>query len=179
MTRRQFYVALTVMAVSGMIGGALATWLLPGRAVYAQQDGVEVDIDDFEINGDPIQPAQVVRAQRFVLVDRAGEERASLGLIDGDPGLALADDAGNTRTALGVIDDMPKLGLFDDDSEAGARLFLLDGEPWLELADAAGRPRVVLGSTATEHTRTGAATRYPISTITLYDETGHVRWQAP
>ena len=37
LNRRQFYVALAVLAVSGLLGGALATWLMPGRAAWAQE----------------------------------------------------------------------------------------------------------------------------------------------
>lgn len=69
----------------------------------------------------------------------------------------LVDEAGKEREVLSMFRDDPELALFDD----------------------AGEARLVLDSTATEDTRTGAATRHPISTITLYDETGGVRRQAP
>ena len=45
MTRRQFYVALVVLGVSGLVGGLLSSWLLPGRAAWAQEAGVPVVLD--------------------------------------------------------------------------------------------------------------------------------------
>lgn len=57
----------------------------------------------------------VVRARRFVLVDAAGEVRASLAVRpDGAPGLILLDAAGKPRVVLAVRSDgAPHLTLFD------------------------------------------------------------------
>ena len=40
MTRRQFYVALVVLFVGGLVGGLLSSWLLPGGVAWAQGEGV-------------------------------------------------------------------------------------------------------------------------------------------
>jgi hypothetical protein len=88
MTRRQFTVALMVLAVSGMAGGALATWLLPGQAVYAQAGG--------GAQGE-------VRAKRFVLVNAAGKPRAALTMENAQPLLAMSDQNGARRVELGTV----------------------------------------------------------------------------
>ena len=129
--------------------------------------------------------------------DAAGEPRTWLSTEGGDPRLVLSDGSDRARMILGreavmLIDTAgnPRAGLFlPEGGEPWLRLsgatgdpqmsLSLVGEPKLWISDAAGQPRVILGSTETEDTRTGATIRHPISTITLFDETGRVRWQAP
>ncbi len=138
-------------------------------------------------------------------VDSAGRPRAALRLLGGpgvagEPGLVFLDTAGRRRAVLRLCfgGNEPELQFYD--AEAGlpcatlsardglwlaegavvrAQLGIEEGELGLWLRDAAGQDRVVWGSTETENTRTGATTRFPISTITLFDETGRVSWQAP
>ncbi len=76
-----------MLVVSGLLGGALSNWLLPGRTAWAQGEGA----------------AKELRAERFVLVDAAGEERAALRIMEGEPGLALGDEAGQTRMSLAQL----------------------------------------------------------------------------
>ncbi len=78
MSSRQFKWALLVLAVSGLVGGALSSWLLPGRAAFAREEAL-----------------QVVTARAFRLVDEADQQRAVLDLRDnGQPNLAFFDAAG-------------------------------------------------------------------------------------
>jgi hypothetical protein len=57
----------------------------------------------------------VVTAKKFVLVNEAGETRATLGVnADGDCGLTLCDAAGKTRASLVITSDgTPGLIMFD------------------------------------------------------------------
>jgi hypothetical protein len=63
MSRRQYIVALAVLFVGGLLGGALSRWLLPGRVAWAQ--GGEAT-------------HEVVVARQFRLAGVADETRASL-----------------------------------------------------------------------------------------------------
>jgi hypothetical protein len=93
-------------------------------------------------------PAQTVEAERFVLRDRQGNQRALLETRpDGAPRLALRDKDGKDRVELLVAaDGAPILNFLD---RGGAiRLGLLvaaDGEPDLNFADHEGDIRLNLG----------------------------------
>jgi hypothetical protein len=247
MTKRQFFVALVVLFVGGVIGGAFNAWLMPGGPAWAQGSAATV---------------KEVRAERFALVDASGRGRASLEIVEGgDSALRLFDESGKSRMILRMEHGQPQIGLMDEAGVRRAELSLgtvpmSDGRPSLWFTDAAGnsraslrqealvisdvereprtilneealvlfdaagnvraavsnkgepslmffdetsprvnlgfsegepkmvlldanRQRVVLGSTTTESTITGAETTFPISTMTLFGETGHVQWQAP
>ena len=70
-------------------------------------------------------PPGEVRAQRLVLVDHAGKERAGLALVSPhQPGLTLSDDDGRPRLTLSLTQH---------------------GEPLLSFADASGTHRILLG----------------------------------
>lgn len=77
MTRRQYATIILVAAASGLLGGALAGWLLTGEPALAQQ-------------------RNRVKAEEFLLIDRTGRTRAGLGLdANGELGFVLTDKAGN------------------------------------------------------------------------------------
>jgi hypothetical protein len=124
MSKRQFYVALIVLAVSGLMGGVLSTWLLPGRAAYAQEQAA----------------AQEIRAEKFVLVDAAGKTRAMLYLLDGRPGLVFYDEAGKPRAILEILDGEPVLQFASAAGKPRAAL----GAQGLTLYDAVGMPRAAV-----------------------------------
>jgi hypothetical protein len=66
-----------------------------------------------------------LRAQRFVLVDKARRARAEFAVVsDNQPGLVLSDNAGRPRLTLSLTQY---------------------GEPTLSFADAGGTRRIVLG----------------------------------
>ncbi len=82
----------------------------------------------------PVQ--EVVKAQRFELVDAEGKARAVLALKDGDPGLVLLDKDGRPRAWLdgGNSVSGPGLRLYDGTSFfARSELTLRGGEPFLLL----------------------------------------------
>ena len=53
----------------------------------------------------------VIRAERFEIVDHAGRVRGVLGVVKGGPVLELLDDNGNPSARLGVVKDRPVLAL--------------------------------------------------------------------
>ena len=115
---------------------------------------------------------EVIRAQRFELVDAEGRVRIEMsiaglsgqapgirlldekgtgraGLVlfrDGRPGLALSDEKGAVRAGLGLLrDGRPIMTLSDEKGEARAALSLLsDGSPILWLRDEKGKLRATL-----------------------------------
>jgi hypothetical protein len=105
---------------------------------------------------DEDQPATVVRATRFEVVDGQGRTRAVLGrLADEEPegppapfGLALLDEQGRARVWCGLVAEGPVL-LLDQDGNAVVQLGVDDATPdalhvgaYLHLADRRGTPRV-------------------------------------
>lgn len=130
MSRRQYIGALLVLAASGLLGGVLSMWLLPGQAAWAQEQAAV---------------AKELRAEKFVLVDEAGRDRATLALMDDGPVLRFYDVDGKVRTVFGLMDsELPALGLFDAGGEVRAALSVLDDGPALDLTDATGKVRANL-----------------------------------
>ena len=76
MSKGQYRVALAVLAVAGLLGGMLGSWILPRPAAWAQE-GTEAA---------PV--VEEVRARRFVVVDEEERERAVLGEFE-DGGVRL------------------------------------------------------------------------------------------
>lgn len=150
MTRRQFHMALAVLAVSGLGGGFVSSLVVPGRAAWAQEG------------------AKQVRAEAFILVDADGKPRASLLFTPtGEPSLGLTDAAGITRAVLSLTRDQPSLTLTDAAGKPRAGLSIGgDGGPSLAFYDAVGDPQVglsVMGGTPN---------------LVFIDE-GRVQWRAP
>jgi hypothetical protein len=114
--------------------------------------------------------SEVVRAQKFELVDARGEARASLGVdsdgpafeltddggrprarlfVDADGvGLMLLDEKGAMRAGLGVGPEGPALGLLDGKETARASIGVESDGPAVTLWDADRTPRVALASTS-------------------------------
>ena len=89
----------------------------------------------------PTVPVQeVVRAQRFELVDTAGEVYARLGFEKGQVQFNLYDKQGQDRASFVLFaDGMPGLVLFDDKGEQRLSLSASSDASTLEMMDAAGR----------------------------------------
>ena|SRR5437867_10102845 len=102
-----------------------------------------------------------VRAQQFVLVDRTGQDRASL----------VADSAGSVF-----------LVLFDANGKTRADLSVGNYGPSLTFYDPSGQARMVLGSTmmvGSHVTENGRVETTPASSLVLLDRTGRLLWRAP
>src|SRR5664280_1991348 len=87
-----------------------------------------------------------IEAEEFVLVDKAGHERACLGLVDGEPGLALWGSDGQTRARLSLdADGTPSLVLTDALNIPRAILVTdAEGSPLFMLCDAYSHAGVTL-----------------------------------
>jgi hypothetical protein len=96
MTQRQYAMVVLVAAASGLLGGALAGWLLSGEPALAQQ-------------------RNRLRAEEFLLIDRSGRTRAGMGLdANGELGFVLTDKVGN-RSLYISPDESQVLRLKDKD----------------------------------------------------------------
>lgn len=155
MTRRQFFVALVVLFVGGVIGGAFNTWLMPGGPAWAQGNLPRAEDVPPADPGLAVVPKEV-RAERFVLVDEAGRERAELAMVDEQPMLRLLDEAGVARAQFGFGDVgaegvhffEPELSLLDADGQKRAVVNLVAGHPQLMLLDEMGNILVNLAAMA-------------------------------
>jgi hypothetical protein len=98
MTRREYATIVVVAAASGLLGGAMAGWLLTSEPALAQQ-------------------RNRVKAEEFLLLDRSGKTRAGLGLdANGEVGFVLTDKAGN-RSLYISPDERQALRLRDKDGQ--------------------------------------------------------------
>jgi hypothetical protein len=97
----------------------------------------------------------VVRGQRFELIDAEGRVCASLTVVDGGPGLLLYDQDGRVRSRLCV------------DANEG---------PSLQLLDAEGRERAILGSArlVNQGGFCGTGMVQPVSSLALLNERGEL-----
>ena len=92
MVRSQTGVLITVSVFSGLLGGIVATCLVGGGLVTAQELAGEV-------------PA-VVSAKEFRLIDQQGHTRALLSFsVDGQPILTMRDEFEIARVRVGIARD--------------------------------------------------------------------------
>src|SRR5712692_3127384 len=188
MSKKQYGLVLVVAMVAGLVGGVVSSWFLGGTPVFALKAP---------------QPAKILQAERFQVVDRNGNIRAELGMMldgtvsllladrtgkssihlfvlpNGDSSLALHDQAEKVRAILALADGEPGLSLFDKDDKIRTTLSLNNGDPALELFDKNRIPRAVLGSTDLDVTRTGSTEKRAVSSLVLSDKDRKVLWAAP
>jgi hypothetical protein len=92
MVRSQTGVLITVSVFSGLLGGIVATCLVGGGLVTAQEPAGEV-------------PA-AVSAKEFRLIDQQGHTRASLSFnAEGQPHLQMRDEFDTARVRVGISRD--------------------------------------------------------------------------
>lgn len=91
-------------------------------------------------------PDEQVTSKRFVLADGAGNTRAALQLVAGEPHLTFYDVAAKARLDLSTSDQgATRVALQDAGGRARAALTVApDGVPAVTLQDEQGRPRVTL-----------------------------------
>ena len=148
--------------------------LLAGLDDSGKSDTVELADLESALAGKatgPVSGAEVVRAQRFELVNAEGEVLAVLGLgAAGRPGLTLWDEKGEGRAALSLgPGGRPAIMLYDEKGELRAVLGLVrDGGPAIELFDEKGETRATLALLADG-----------TPALSLSDEKGEVIWGAP
>lgn len=104
-----------------------------------------------------------VSASEYVLVDSAGDRRASLGLRENGPALVLRANDG-PQLALEAGESGSGIYLQDAGGATRIQLSLRDGQPAVSLLDDSGRPRWI-----------GAVTDRGNGVVRWMDSTGAVR----
>ena len=150
MTRKHFALILLLALFGGVLGGAVMTRLLMVRPAFAQTAA---------------EPLQVVRAQRFEVVDQDGKRRGRFdSLPNGAVRLVFYDNDGKVRTGLLVATNgAPGLQFWDQNNKP-VSVF----SDSVTLLDPDGQPRARMSVSA-----------HGNPAITLYDEEGKVAWSAP
>ncbi len=140
---------------------------------------------------------EIVRAQRFQLVDDRGGVRAELAMSEGQPGMTLYDAEGRIRADISLgSDGAPRLGLGWDNGKPCVLLSLdevaLGHRALLSLLDRRGRTRVALSVDPEDSPKVllydgNGAVRTALTLhsadgspgLDLCDEEGRVVWAAP
>jgi len=121
---------------------------------------------------------RTVEAERFVLKDHMGRERATLEQTNGAAWLTLADPSGKGSATLQVSEGEAKLYLGNKQDVHMAELRVVKGEPWLDLIDGSGF-RTIVGSTDLVTTRTGESHKTSAASLLMLNPHGNVIWRAP
>lgn len=149
MNRRELWLIVGVSVTSSLatLGLFLVFWV--GQMAFVQ--------------GKPT-PQREVMAQKFVLVDADGKDRAILGVMAAGSGLFFLDKNGKDRAGLLMsADGDSSLSLIDKNGKDRVGLLVTaDGEPGLILADE-NRARAMLETTQ----------------LVFFDKEGKVLWKAP
>ena len=133
---------------------------------------------------------RVVEAEKFVLRDSSGRERAILTASDRNVSFSLYDRRGAIGVSLETIDGKG-YSLFLTDERSKIRLLLRskEGKPKVMIIDRNGRIRAVLGRTSdkeviSERTpywkvKTELYKNRPESSLVLYGKQGRLIWSTP
>lgn len=149
-----------LVGCAACFASALALWLATPQALLA----------DAAV-------AKEIRANRFVLVDGDGKERAEWNASVHRARMTFSDQQGTIRASFGLVETGAILGLFDD--KGTARIALSAGEGgWLRMFGEGGANRATLGVNSIT-TPDGETHTYPDPTLLLFAADGTVRWQTP
>jgi hypothetical protein len=179
MTRTQFAVTLVVVAVAGLVGGALSE-RMRGRPAVAQaaDEPLAIDrlvVDDLVaksilVDGDNDQRV-FLQNNAVTLVTDDGVRAAFRLDADGNPSVDLVDSKGKSRAEFGLWTDAGIGGLLLRNAE-GAHLAELKETPGLgsslDLRDPRGASRVLIGPGTNGEWR-----------ICLAQAGGEIKWSAP
>jgi len=150
MTPRQYTIALVVLTLSGLIGGAAANQLFSGVA-----------------NAETIKSLKV---RELVLTDDNNRTRAVLALAkDSEPYFSLHDKNGKGRVVLALTaDGEPAFTLHDSNEVVRTAILLASENPLISFSDENGKLRAALG-----HKPNGKAT------LEFKNSDGALLWKAP
>ena len=136
MTRRWMIAVMAVSLVAAVVAIAYAAGKTPAPEVIRAQRFELVDAEG--------RLRAVLTDAGLVLYDEKGKSRATLSLdTDGRPTLSLSDERGKLRAML-ALDGSPTLMLWDEQGEVRATLSLFSGGPGLSLCDEKGKTRALL-----------------------------------
>ncbi len=195
MNRSQFWLALVVIGLAGLVGGALSNWLLQSQAQAGTSKlltGTELRLLDE--NGRTRALLSLMRGKpRLIMTDENGEFRIEIGMAaGGEPGLWLRDQDGRARIGLTLSNSgEPNLHFMDAGGSKRAAIRLnSDGSPAFFLRDETGRDRIALWQETGElglaladrkgRPRAGLALKEGKDpSLALYDRESRVLWFAP
>jgi len=163
MNKKQYVLTVALAVVAGLLGGVVSSFLFMGTPVFAQKTEIP----------------EVIRAKSFEVVDKDGKRRAALGMVFGEPSLALFDKNDKRRALLSLLDGEPGLYLYDKNEQPRAALGMDGGEPGLWLKDKNNKLRAALGRAELEVMKTGETRQRPAGSLVLFDKDGNVIWSAP
>ena len=121
----RWLLAGTVLAVVVLAAGVWIAFAEHGTAA----ETVEQTIGELADLG--VARRRMIRASRFVLMDKKGKERATLAMYQGDPRLTFMDPSGITRAWLAVRHGGPSLVFMDPEGEVRTFLAMREGQPSL------------------------------------------------
>jgi hypothetical protein len=189
MTKKQYAGLVASTFFAGLIGGAAMSWFLTSHPALAQKRSP---------------PESIVEAKSFHLIDKNGNLRGGLTILDdGTAGLLLANK--NTKSAIKLIvgpngksgitvydnngtgramftvepDGTPGLRLQSSSKSLAALGFNSDGSPSLNFWDREGKQRAVLGGIVSNAARIDSVGKRPVSSLILLDKDERIIWEAP
>lgn len=110
----------------------------------------------------------IIKAQKFIVVDDNGKSRASLEIIKGVPSLNLSDKNGKLGISLTIIENEPSLDIYDDNEKHRVSLGVIEGMPTLALIDKNEKPRAVLSIIEDDS-----------GDLAMFNPDGKAVWRAP
>jgi len=120
--RREKVSIFAMAGISGLLGGALATWFLSGTAMANKENAMS--------------------AQKFEVVDSAGKVRGTFA-VSGESGtvaLTLRSNSGEPRAVIAAgADGMTSVGLVHQGKLRAEMKIAAEGTPDLEMWDANGQ----------------------------------------
>lgn len=183
MTRKQFFLTLSVAIISGVLGGALSVWFLMPQSVLAQEGVPElIEAREFRVvDGEGRIRARLGHdtygSTQLLFFDETGEDRIILALGISGPFLQLQESSTGPAASL----SLDSLGFWQSQLRPGnfISLALSDNGPMLRLVDEDGTLRAALGTTELKHSNTGSTEIRATSSLVLFNEEGNVVWSAP
>ena len=133
MNRKQYALLVAVVAACSLLGGMISGRLLTAKAA------TETKAEE--------QDKKVVTAEKFVVVDKNGKERAVLDVSEGRSGLWIYDENGKPRVVLGGIQEGGGLGLSDKNGKLRISLVEGTGRGGLYVTDKNEKLRAAFGMT--------------------------------
>lgn len=174
MKEKQSCLIVAIALIAGLIGGIISSQFFVGQPVFAEKK------PNNELR------VKTIKTQNLILENEAGEIRAFFNLQKDDSPLLMmfgkTSKSGESITVAIDLNTRDGAGTINLHSRDGGSINLsLEGKEGvsIKLNDAKGNTRAVLGSETTETIGTGAITKNPPSSLTLYNKKGRVIWSAP
>ena len=184
--KRKQYIALVVLTVvSGILGGAVTSYLLTANLAIAQTDKKLDYIEAKSIKADVIMSDAIV-GSGFLLTGDPGrlelfgeKARIFLGIMGSEersfPTMTISDSQKNPRL---LISD-GGISLIDSQRKIRIRISENEGRPSISVRDEDGKAGTVIGCANLKTTATGSVEQRSEASIIILNKEGDVVWQYP